>query len=197
MSSITPEEMKVAERVGKRAASRWKNVQAEDVISELYLWLALNREPIDRWKNEEGGDGKLFVTLRREAAKYCAKEEATIIGRPLRQDNFYTVSLLKRALPFVFESVPETIAKVNPVTGESYSTGSPEDFGNAQAIMADIRGALYGINREMRTIIELRYRDGLTLEEIGELNNVTKVAAMNRVDRAVQRLSDALSGERI
>jgi RNA polymerase sigma factor (sigma-70 family) len=189
--------MKVAERVGKRAASRWKNVQAEDVISELYLWLALNREPIDRWKNEEGGDGKLFVTLRREAAKYCAKEEATIIGRPLRQDNFYTVSLLKRALPFVFESVPETIAKVNPVTGESYSTGSPEDFGNAQAIMADIRGALYGINREMRTIIELRYRDGLTLEEIGELNNVTKVAAMNRVDRAVQRLSDALSGERI
>jgi RNA polymerase sigma factor (sigma-70 family) len=197
LSSITPEEMKVAERVGKRAASRWKNVQAEDVISELYLWLALNREPIDRWKNEEGGDGKLFVTLRREAAKYCAKEEATIIGRPLRQDNFYTVSLLKRALPFVFESVPETIAKVNPVTGESYSTGSPEDFGNAQAIMADIRGALYGINREMRTIIELRYRDGLTLEEIGELNNVTKVAAMNRVDRAVQRLSDALSGERI
>jgi RNA polymerase sigma factor (sigma-70 family) len=194
---ITPEEMKVAERVGKRAASRWRNVEADDVISELYLWLAMNREPIDRWKSEEGGQGKLFVTLRREAAKYCAKEEATMIGRPLRQDNFYTVDLVKRALPYVFEPVPQTTAQVNPVTGESYSTGSPESFGNAQAIIADIRGALYGINREMREILELRYRDGLTLEEIGELSEVTKVAAKNRIDRAVKRLSDALSGDRI
>jgi RNA polymerase sigma factor (sigma-70 family) len=97
----------------------------------------------------------------------------------------------------VFEPIPQTTATVNPVTGESYGTGLPEDFGNAQAIMADIRGALYGINREMREILELRYRDGLTLEEIGELDNVTKVAAKNRVDRAVKRLSDALSGDRL
>lgn len=194
---ITPQEMKVAERVGRRAASRWKAAEQDDVISHLYLWIAENPKTMDRWRSEESGDKKLFVTLRREAAKFCAHEQQVQVGRPIREENFYTFAILTRALPYMFEDVPVSVALENPVTGQSYGSGTASDFGNAAAIMADIKGAFYGLNKEMQEVIELRFRDGLTYEEIGELDGISKVGAKKRVDRAVERLRDALSGDRI
>jgi RNA polymerase sigma factor (sigma-70 family) len=196
-ATIIQEEMRVAERVGRRAASRWTAADPDDVTSHLYLWICENPGPVARWRSEEGGEAKLFVALRREAAKFCAREQQVQVGRPIRAENFYTTALLARALPFAFEDTPETLVVENPVTGQTYSSGAPEDFGNAAAIMADIRGALYGLNREIREVLELRFRDGLTLEEIGELAGMSKVGAKKRVDRALDRLCDALSGERI
>ncbi|CAB4153137.1 RNA polymerase sigma-70 region 4 [uncultured Caudovirales phage] len=194
---ITPQEMKVAERVGRRAASRWKAAEQDDVISHLYLWIAENSKTIERWRSEEAGDKKLFVTLRREAAKFCAHEQQVQVGRPIRQENFYSIDLLIRALPYVFEDVPVSTAVENPVTGQTYVSGTSADFGNAAAIMADIKGAFYGLNKEIREVLELRFRDGLTYEEIGELDSISKVGAKKRVDRAVERLRDGLSGDRI
>lgn len=195
-NTITNAEMRIAERVGRRAASRWTAADPDDVISQLYLWVVENQAPVQRWREEPGGEAKLFVTLRREAAKFCAREQQVQVGRPIRQDNFYTTEMLARALPFVFEDSPQTVVAENPVTGQTFASGGPETFGNAVAILADIRGALYGLNREIREVLELRFRDGLTLEEIGELAGMSKVGAKKRVDRAIERLCDALSGER-
>lgn len=189
---INATEMNVAERVGKRIAGRWSSVDADDVVSHLYLWILENTGSIIRWRDEEGGEGKLYVSLRREAAKFCAAEEAVAVGRPLNADNFYNPEMLERALPFVFEDVPQTVAFENPVTGGVESRWSPGDSNNAVAIITDIRSALYDLNFEIRETIELRFRDGLTFEEIGELAGISKVGAKKRVDRAVQRLCDSL-----
>jgi RNA polymerase sigma factor (sigma-70 family) len=159
--------------------------------------MAENGKTMDRWRDEPGGEAKLFVTLRREAAKFCAHEQQVQVGRPIRQENFYSIGMLTRALPYVFEEVPVSTAMENPVTGQTYATGSSADFGNAVAIMADIQGAFYGLNREIREVLELRFRDGLTYDEIGELAGISKVGAKKRVDRAIERLHDALSGDRI
>lgn len=196
-TTITTEEMRVAERVARRAASRWTAADPDDVTSHLYLWIVENQVPVNRWRNEPGGEAKLFVTLRREAAKFCAREQQVQVGRPIRQDNFYNVEMLTRALPFIFEETPQSVVMENPVTGQTSASGSAADYGNAVVIMADIRGAFYGLNREIREVLELRFRDGLTLEEIGELAGMSKVGAKKRVDRAVERLCDALSGERL
>lgn len=196
-TTITSAEMRVAERVGRRAASRWTAADPDDVISQLYLWVVENPTPVQRWREEEGGEAKLFVTLRREAAKFCAREQQVQVGRPIRAENFYSAEMLSRALPFAFEDSPQTTVMENPVTGQSVVSGGPSDFGNAVAILADIRGALYGLNREIREVLELRFRDGLTLEEIGELAGMSKVGAKKRVDRALDRLCDSLSGERL
>lgn len=194
--TITPSEMRVAERIGRRAASRWTAADPDDVISHLYLWVCNNPGPVARWRTEEGGEGKLFVALRREAAKFCAHEQQVAVGRPIRQDNFYNADMLARALPFVFEDSPQTLAQENPVTGQTAAVGAPDDFGNAVAILADIRGAFYGLNREIREVLELRFRDGLTLEEIGEVTGMSKVGVKKRIDRALDRLLDRLAGER-
>lgn len=193
MSSLTTKEIGVAERVSKRIGPKWSLVEDEDLTSHLYLWLVTNMPAVERWRSEESGEGKLYVSLRREAAKYCAKEQASRVGRPLNEDNFYDVAKVKAGLPFIFEQAPETIVLENPVTGQTnHSVG---EYGLAQTIIADMRGAFYGLNPDVRRVLEWYFRDGLTFEEIGELRDITTQGAKKQVDRGVSRLVDALAGE--
>jgi DNA-directed RNA polymerase specialized sigma24 family protein len=189
---LEPEELKLAEKIAARIGSKWSAVDIDDLTGHLYLWLLTNIKSVQRWR-EEVGDGKLYVSLRREAAKYCAKEQAAAVGRPITEGNFYNVDLLDRALPYIFEDVPQTIATVNPVTGRP--EGSSSEPGLALTILTDIRTAYYGLNKEIQEVLAWRYRDGLTLEEIGELKDLTKAGAGKSVERALSRLSDSLAGE--
>jgi DNA-directed RNA polymerase specialized sigma24 family protein len=193
--TIESRELTLAGKVAQRIGSRWSAVEIDDLISHLYLWLVEHSSQVAKWRAQEGGEGKLYVSLRREAAKYCAKEQAVAVGRPIAADNFYTPELLIRALPYLFEDTPQTTAEVNPRNGQALFVSN--ESGIALAIMADIRGAYYGLNPEIRQVLEWRFQDGLTFEEIGELRNITKDGAKKAVDRAVSRLSDALSGEKI
>lgn len=190
--NITPNELKLAEKVAARIGSKWSAVEIDDLTGHLYLWLVKNLRHLEKWRLEEG-DGKLYVSLRSEAAKYCAKEQAAAVGRPISEGNFYTPALLERALPYIFEDIPQTTVRVNPVTEapESYQ-GEPN---LALTILTDIKSGFYGLHRKLQEEIEWYYRDGLTYEEIGELRGLTKDGAKKRIDKAVSRLSDKLAGE--
>jgi DNA-directed RNA polymerase specialized sigma24 family protein len=192
---VKPQELTLAGKIAHRIGSRWSAVEVDDLTSHLYLWLVEHAGQVAKWRAQEGGEGKLYVTLKREAAKYCAKEQAISVGRPILADNFYTPELLTRALPYVFEDTPQTTAQINPRTGQAVAVAG--EFDNALSIMADIKGAYYGLNPEIRQVLEWRFQDGLTYEEIGELRKMTKDGAKKAVDRAVKRLSDSLSGEPI
>lgn len=192
---LLPHELTLADKVAFRIGSKWSGVEIEDLNSFLYLWMLENYESVKRWRDEAAGEGKLYVSLRREAAKYSAKEQAAAVGRPIHADNYYNPEMLHRALPFIFEATPQTTLQVDPRTGAPATTIGSE-FNLAVTIMADIRGAFYGLNREIRQTLEYRFRDGLTYEEIGELKNLTKDGAKKQVERGVERLANALSGER-
>lgn len=189
---LEPSELKLAEKVAARIGSKWTAVEIDDLTGHLYLWLLNNIKAVERWRDETG-DGKLYVSLRREAAKFCAKEQAAAVGRPITAGNFYTPELLDRGLPFIFEDAPQTITLVNPVTGRP--EGSSSEHGLALTILTDIKAAYYGLNKEIQEVLAWRYRDGLTLEEIGELRNLTKAGAGKSVERGLQRLSDSLTGD--
>lgn len=192
---LEPHELKVAERVATRIGSRWSAVEIDDLTSHLYLWLVTNIKAVERWRAESTGEGKLYVSLRREAAKYSAKEQAARVNRPIQAENFYNARMLEKALPFIFEDVPQTTVAANPVTGEPESV--PAEYDTAIALLADIRGAFYGLNPEMREVLAWRFRDGLNYEEIGDLRKITKDGARKQVERALSRLVDALAGERV
>jgi DNA-directed RNA polymerase specialized sigma24 family protein len=192
---ITERELKLAEKVAYRVGSKWSAVEQDDLQQHLFLWCVENVRHVERWRAEPGDNGKLYVSLRREAARYCAREQAARVGRPIHQDNFYTAPLVERALPFIFEDVPQTTVAENPVTGQPGAVGTEHDL--ALTILTDIRGTYYGLNPELQQVLGWRFRDGLTFEEIGELKNITKDGAKKSVDRAVARLVDALAGERL
>ena len=191
--TVLQTEIKLAEKVAWRVGSRWAAVDIDDLQQHLYLWLFENLRALERWRGEPGDNGKLYVSLRREAAKFCAREQAAAIGQPLQQDNFYTAGMVERALPFIFEDTPQTTVGENPVTGKPNSV--PESYDTALAILTDIRQTFYGLNPEVQTVLAWRFRDGLTYEEIGELKGISKEGGAKAVQRALQRLVDALAGD--
>lgn len=193
MTQILPRELKLAESIGVRIGSKWRNVEVDDVIGQLYLWLVENRHWLETWRQEEGGEGKLYVALRKEAAKFCAKEEAARVNRPLDATPAYPVEVLEKALPFMFEDWPVTEVHVNPVSGAPVY--HPAQIGEAVAMLADISGAFYGLSKDFQELLALRFRDGLGTDEIGELRGVTEDGARRQIKRALKRLSDSLGTE--
>jgi len=172
---ITDKEIKLAEKVANRIGSKWTHVETDDLQQHLFLWCVENARHLERWRGEPGDNGKLYVSLRREAARYCAREQAARVGRPIHADNYYSASMVERALPFVFEDIPQTTVVENPVTGQPEAVGTEYDL--ALTILTDIRGTFYGLNPELQPVLAWRHGDGLTFEEIGELKNITKDGA--------------------
>jgi RNA polymerase sigma factor (sigma-70 family) len=191
--SVTNTEIKLAEKVAAKMAGRWQVVEREELTSHLYLWLMENTQAVQRWRFEDGGEGKLFVSLRREASKFCVAETEARINRRINENPAYPVEMLERVLPFLFEQVDLGPVTVNPVTNQA--TRSSPDTELAQAVMADLSGAYHGLPKEMREVIAWRFRDGLTYDEIGDLSNMSKDGAKKRVQRALRRMSEALGSD--
>jgi RNA polymerase sigma factor (sigma-70 family) len=188
---LTAEELSTASKVGHVIGSKWSAVDAEDVTAELYLWLVKHVHHVERWRSEPHGKAKLYVTLRREAAKYCAREQAVSNGAPLRQNRVYTVEVLERALPYVWEETPQTVVAEHPMTGQPLNV--PYEANLAVSVMGEIRSEFYGLPADLKHCLTLRFRDGLTYEEIAPLIGLTKDGALKRVQRGLSRLSDLLT----
>lgn len=188
---LTSDEMSMASSVGRVMSSKWSAVEADDVTSELFVWMVKHHGHVERWRSEERGRAKLYVTLRREAAKFCAREQAVSNGAPLRQNRVYTVEVLERALPYVWEETPQTVVSEHPHTGQPLNV--PYEAGVAQSVMSEIRSEFYGLPKDLQHVMALRFRDGLTYEEIAPLIGLTKDGALKRVQRGLSRLSDVLA----
>lgn len=192
---VTPEEMQLAAKVARRVGSKWVSVELDDLTSHLYLWMCTNSKAVARYRTEEGGQGKLWVALRREAGKYCPAETAHKIGQPLETSSIYTAEVLDEVLPYMFQEWPQSVVQVNPVTGYANVSSNPEDYGNAAAILADVTVCFHGLPKDDKRVLEYRYSQDLTYAEIGELENITKDGAKKRCARAVSRLAQALAGK--
>lgn len=186
---IHDHELTLARRVAGRVGSRWTAVDVEDLAGELILWLYTHADTVKRYRGEDGGDGKLFVALKRTAARYCVKEQENRTGGPLELSAAYSVEQIERALPYIFETIPDTVIAehygrpVDPI---------PAEFNRAHAVLIDVRGAYDELPPEQRAVLSLRFRDGLTYADIGALAGVTDRGARRRVSRALVRLQDAL-----
>ena len=188
MDKIKSNELILADKIAHDIGSRWRTVEIEDLNSHLYVWLYENATHVQRYRFDDG-DGRLFVSLRREAIKYCAAETAAKINRPILEDDFYNREMLKRALPFMFEGYPEMASPVNPVTDEAIGEGSS---GEALAILTDLTIAFNQLPQTDKILLGLRYRDGLSLNEIADIRGVGKSGAAEALSRAISRLLQIL-----
>lgn len=190
MSEPTADELKTARAVAYRIGSKWRSVEVDDVQSELYLWIVKHMGKIEQWREDPHGKGKLYVSLKREALRYCTRESAAKNGQPLTRDQFYNEAMLERALPFMWEQWPETQVRQDPRTGKALDRHF--EFSNAITIMADIKSAFYGLPADTQEALTLRFRDGLTLDELGELRGIGKEGARQLVIRSLKRLAESL-----
>lgn len=186
---ILDSELDLARKIARRWSDKWRLVEYDDLASTLVLWLFENEETVERYRFEEFGEGKLFVTLRRQASKYCAREQSERQGGPLDIDAPYTVGQIERALPYIFEDVPQSTYATVGNYAPSYSGTHSE----ALAIITDLRGAYLDQPDEVQETVALRFRDGMSYTEIGRLTGTTRQAATARVTRAVARLHSYLA----
>lgn len=190
---IVEKELAMARRIGYRIGSRWSAIEIEDVQSELVLWLFENAETVERYREEEGGEGKLYLALRRKAAKYCAREQAARSGAPIDHDAEYTIEQIERAMPFLFEDTPVSLAIEDPRSGAPIGNMQSE-YGLGMAILMDLRGAFRDMPRSIQEILEMRFRAGLSYDEIAQVEGTVRRTAQRRVERALTRMRDHVCG---
>jgi RNA polymerase sigma factor (sigma-70 family) len=181
MSKIffTEAEYKTTEKVAKFFGNTWKNVDYEDILGELYLWLTENYKYVERWR-EETGDGKLFVSLRRHAAKFCAKTAGEKYADPGLTNNLkYTFSQVENTLPHIFEeNIYEQL-----MTMESQKLFD---------IIFDVYQTFHGMKNDDKRILALRYHYGKTSKEIGEMLNLKDNTVDKRIERALKKLHSSI-----
>lgn len=144
-------------------------------------------ETVNSWRKAVGGQGKLVVSLKRVAARYCASETAANIHKPLDTNFHYTIEQIERGLPYVWQERPQTVAVRHEVASGEAST-------NAVAVIADLSFAFHSLNLDYQTILKWRFQLNLNLKEIGELLGITDRAAKGRIDRALEKLQFELGG---
>lgn len=188
---ILDNEIVLAKKVAATTARRWRHVDLEDVTSELVLWLFEHEEQVERYRDEDA-EGKLFVALRREAAKWCARETREATGQPLDYHSEYSFDQVRRALPYVFEDTPQTVVPVHPETDMPLSSVDPG--GDGLAIMTDLKNAYRDQPAEVRMILAMRFRDGLTEAQIAVLLGASQPTVSRRIVRAVERVRATLCG---
>ena len=88
---LTPEELRIASKIAKRFSYQWRTIDPQDLNSELILWMLEHYETVNKWRFAIGGQGKLVVSLKRLAARYCANETAANIHKPLDTNFHYTI----------------------------------------------------------------------------------------------------------
>ncbi|HLP97637.1 MAG TPA: sigma-70 family RNA polymerase sigma factor [Sideroxyarcus sp.] len=181
---VRDSEIALARKVAASTARRWRLVDRDDLTSALLLWLFEHAEQVERYRNE-AAEPKLYVALRREAAKWCAKETREVTGQPLDYHDEYTSEQVVRAMPYVFEDTPVTTAR---------DADNVDDHSSALAIMTDFKNAYRDQPADVKEILALRFRDGLTEQQIAELTGASQPTVHRRVKRAVERVRRTLCG---
>lgn len=188
---ITERELLAAKRAADKAARKWNDVDPEEVLATLHLWLVENHKYVERYRTEQGGSAKLATALWRAAHKACAKEYRAVHHQA--DVTYYTLAELKRILPLLWERDTWTQTLAADLDGTAATVTTESD--TALTILLDVDGAFEALPSEQRNLLAWRYHDALTYAAIGRRTDQTEDAARMAVKRALDRLHRSLGGD--
>ena len=180
-------------------------VDADDVRQECYLWAIGRGQHFTDLLNEENPDKReqnekrIAYQMRRVAERYARKEKARKAGYKVGDEAFYDTSTIAQLIPFIIASVVEgTVLEqaqemINDGTPRKQST--PAEGGNLLAILIDLKKAYLKLGQEDKTILQMRYHDNFTLNQIAQYLECAISTADRRSTSALRRLQDRLGGE--
>lgn len=197
---VVEENMELASKLASKISPQWELIQREEVEAHLWEWLCKNTEYLIKWKNqtmlknaerllndeEPVGDGRPYVSMNREANKYCAEETKRRANREsLNNDNHYSTAIVYRALKDLFTYDFTTHHMQGTDEGKLFNT------------MFDIMNAFHGLNYKDKDIIEMKYKYNKSMDHMMDELSLSSTAVEKRIERAVNRLYDRLAGEPI
>ena len=180
-------------------------VEFEDIKQECFLWAIGRGQQFVDLLNEpnlsrrEQNERRIAYQMQRMAERFARKEKARKAGYKTTDEAFYDTTTIAKLIPFVIASVVDgTVLEqaqemINDGTPRKQST--PAEGGNLLAILIDIKKAYLKLEQEDKTILQMRYHDNFTLQQIAQYLECATSTADRRCISALRRLQDRLGGQ--
>ena len=185
---------------------KFKNwIDPEDIKQECYLWAIGRGQQFTDLLNEPDynkrihNEKRIAYQMQRMAERFARKEKARKAGYKTTDEAFYDTSTIAQLIPFVIASIVEgTVLEqaqemINDGTPRKQST--PAEGGNLLAILIDIKKAYLKLAQEDKTILQMRYYDNYTLQQIAQYLECATSTADRRCISALRKLQDKLGGQ--
>lgn len=200
MSDWLKEASDIASQVARTVHRKYHTYfDVADVRQELLVWVVRREDKVKEWLTHEQGDEvykggvrQLGKTLSRHADRYCRKLKAQKLGYQLDDEAYYTPISLSELLPFVWTDVVNT---KNNNTERVSGSGNPAEGGNYVIQLFDIRRALAKLEPEDKIVLQMRFFEQLTFDEIATTLDISDSTAHRKVDGALRRLNNHLGGQ--
>jgi RNA polymerase sigma factor (sigma-70 family) len=191
------DEMKAVKTVANKHAYKWKAVNKEDLQQHLYLFLTRKYDTLERWRTEEYGEAKMYLSLNREANNYCVKEQAEANGEKTLSTNkitknTYTFNQIAKALDYLWEYPTSILSSTTTHPTDDNIIIHNSETQKLLDIMLDIKKAITQLNPSDQIIIEYRYKENKTFKQIAELLNIKEDAARMRINRLINKLQNLI-----
>ena len=180
-------------------------VDRDDVKQECYLWAIGRGQQFTDLLNEENpnkreqNEKRIAYQMRRVAERYARREKASKAGYHISDEAFYDTTTIAQLIPFVIASVVDgTVleqAQEMINDGQPRKQSTPAEGGNLLAILIDIKKSYLKLEQEDKTILQMRYHDNLTLQQIAQYLECATSTADRRCTSALRRLQDKLGGD--
>jgi DNA-directed RNA polymerase specialized sigma24 family protein len=171
-------------------------VDRQDIVQEIMVWVAGHEEKILQWAEEgEHGAGKLHKSMRHAGLKYCQDEKAAILGYRPEDVYYYELGLIKDTLTRIWDEEAWT-SPPQPSDQTKVKHRAVSEGNNYAATLCDVSRVVSQLEDGERNLLELHFRDGYSLSEIGDLADTTRAAIEGRITRLIKKLQRMLGGER-
>ena len=204
--TLHPTIYELAPSVAVVVARRFKGwVDKEDLIQECYAWAVGRNKQFSEQLDEpnlakrQHNEKRIAYQMRRVAERYARKEKATKAGYQTGDEAFYDTTTIAQLLPFVIQSVlhgtvmQQAQDMINDGTPKKPS--APAESGNLIAILLDIKKAYEKLDVDDAKLLELRYHDAWTLNQIAQYLEVAVSTADRRCANSMRKLQDLLGGD--
>jgi RNA polymerase sigma factor (sigma-70 family) len=180
-------------------------VDRDDVKQECYLWAIGRGQQFTDLLNEENSEKReqnerrIAYQMKRVAERYARREKASKAGYHISDEAFYDTTTIAQLIPFVIASVVDgTVleqAQEMINDGQPRKQSTPAEGGNLLAILIDIKKSYLKLEQEDKTILQMRYHDNFTLQQIAQYLECATSTADRRCTSALRRLQDKLGGD--
>lgn len=206
MSEIHPSIYDIVPSVVRVVGRRFRNwVETEDLKQECYAFAASRnykfKELLDEPDTEKrmANERRVAWQLKRAAERYARKEKATKGGYATADEIFYETTTIAQLLPFVISNIlkgtPFEQAQIVIDDGSPKKPSVPAESGTFMAMLIDIKKAYLLLKADEQQVLERRYYDSWTLNELAQYLEVSISTADRRCAQALSKLQENVGGE--
>lgn len=188
----------VARQVHRRYAVYF---DAADVQQELVAWAIKRERKVREWLNPEleqqdrkANIKQLARSMNREADKYCRARKARSAGYETRDEAFYTITMLEELITHLNELENMSSNQTGNVR-VSNGGSDPATANNYLASVIDVRSALESLDPTDQMLLDMKYRENLTLGQIAAVVDLSDSTISRRIHSALRKMSQFLGGD--